>query len=266
MRRPPEVHWFTMGDDHDHDHPHAHESLSTRIGAAPRRIFNRYLGWRAGRDRPGFYDVATHFPHLMEFDRNWRDIREEADRVLSLREEIPRYHEVDYWQEKLTGADMPGKSWKVFPLYLMGAKPKRPREMCPKTTAIIDRVPNLFQAMFSVLEPGKSIAPHTGPYLGYLRYHLGIRVPTENPPSIRVADEWYTWEEGKSVVLDDSLDHEVVNTSSEIRVVLIVDILRPFPPALHAVNSMLTKTVIRRVYAKRVSNKLDAIPFDAGLL
>ena len=247
-------------------HTHGPPTLTKRIAESPRHLVNAYLARKAGPNRQPFYDVATHFPHLLEFDRNWADIREEVDRLLAIRGTLPRYHDVDWWQKPLTASDAPGQSWKVFPLYLMGVKPAQPRAMCPKTVALIDRVPDLFQAMFSVLEPGKSIPAHVGPYMGYLRYHLGIRVPKENPPRIRAGSEWYTWEEGKSIVLDDSLDHEVVNTATEVRVVLIVDVLRPLPRIAHRVNAVVTNTVVRRVYAKRVNAKLGSIPFDTGLV
>jgi aspartyl/asparaginyl beta-hydroxylase (cupin superfamily) len=247
-----------------HDHPP--RTLARHIIETPLEAMNAYLRLYAGRKRPPFYDVATNFPHLLEFDRNWGAIREEVDRVLGMSTDLPRYHEVDLRQNGLTASDAPGRSWKVFPLYLMGVKPAETRAMCPRTVELLDRVPDLFQAMFSVLEPGKSIPAHKGPYMGYLRYHLGIRVPKENPPSIRVGDQWYTWEEGKSIVLDDSLDHEVVNHSKEVRVVLIVDVLRPLAQPAHAVNRAVVRTVVRRVYAKRVASKLGAIPFDTGLV
>jgi aspartyl/asparaginyl beta-hydroxylase (cupin superfamily) len=35
----------------------------------------------------------------------------------------------------------------------------------------------LFQAFFSILDGGKSIPRHAAPYRGYLRYHLGLKVP-----------------------------------------------------------------------------------------
>jgi aspartyl/asparaginyl beta-hydroxylase (cupin superfamily) len=59
-------------------------------------------------------------------------------------------------------------------------------------------------------------------------------VPAERPPRIRMRDEIYTWKEGESILFDDSWDHEVFNDSSELRAVLIVDVLRPMPriPAL----------------------------------
>ena len=45
------------------------------------------------------------------------------------------------------------------------------------TCRVLEGVPNLLQAFFSVLDPGKSIPLHKGPYLGYLRYHLGLHSP-----------------------------------------------------------------------------------------
>jgi len=243
-------------------HDHGPQTLSTKLAESPRHLVNAYLSWKAGPRAP-FYDVATHFPHLLEFDRNFPAIREEVDRLLAIRGDMPRYHDVDWWQNRLTATDAPGHSWKVFPLYLMGVKPEQTRAMCPKTVALLDRVPDLFQAMFSVLEPGKSIPAHTGPYMGYLRYHLGVVVPKDNPPRIRAGDQWYTWQEGKSIVLDDSLEHEVVNRSRDIRVVLIVDVLRPLPPVAHLVNHFVSRAVIRRIYASRVAENLERIRFTS---
>jgi aspartate beta-hydroxylase/beta-hydroxylase len=98
-----------------------------------------------------------------------------------------------------------------------------------------------FGVFFSILDPGKSIPAHRGPYLRYLRYHLALRVPKNNPPKMRVKDEFYLWEEGKSIVFDDSLEHEVYNKSDETRVVLIVDFLRPMNLPAHALNVAIFK-------------------------
>ena len=53
---------------------------------------------------------------------------------------------------------------------------------------------------------------------------------------MRVKDQHHTWEEGKSILFDDSWNHEVHNKSDDLRVVLLVDILRPMPFHLHAIN------------------------------
>ncbi|HEX5527965.1 MAG TPA: aspartyl/asparaginyl beta-hydroxylase domain-containing protein [Methylomirabilota bacterium] len=85
---------------------------------------------------------------------------------------------------------------------------------------------------------------HDGPYLGYLRYHLALLVPSVDPPSMRVNDQLHTWQEGRSILFDDSWNHQVYNTSRERRVVLIVDVLRMAWP-LHAINWLVTRVLAR---------------------
>lgn len=217
---------------------------------------NRYLVRHAGADRPGVYDVAASFPHLLELDRNYPAIREEMELVLHRRHDLPRYDQIDARQTNLSAEDARGHAWKVFPLYLMGRKPEANRALCPRTTALIDDVPDLFQAMFSILEPRKSIPAHKGPYLGYLRYHLGLRVPTDRPPRLRIKDTEFAWQEGRGIVIDDSWEHEVINDSDEIRVILMVDFLRPLPRVPAAVNRFVCRRVISRVYAREVARKV----------
>ena len=120
-----------------------------------------------------------------------------------------------------------------------------------------DLVPNLFQAFFSILEAGKSVPPHNGPHLGYVRYHLGLIVPQDNPPSIRVKDQVYTWKEGEGVLFDDSWNHEVMNQSSSDRVILLVDTLRPLPMRLHLFNLFYSKVLVRMAYASGVMKNLE---------
>jgi aspartyl/asparaginyl beta-hydroxylase (cupin superfamily) len=39
----------------------------------------------------------------------------------------------------------------------------------------------MVQAFFSILDPGKSVPENEGPYLGYLRYNLGLAGTEEKP-------------------------------------------------------------------------------------
>jgi len=101
--------------------------------------------------------------------------------------------------------------------------------LCPRTVEIVRGIPGVLAAFFSILEPGKSVPAHEGPSYTYLRYHTALKVPAHDPPSIRVKDRHYTWKEGQSLLFDDSWEHEVYNESDGVRVVLIVDFLRPVP-------------------------------------
>jgi aspartyl/asparaginyl beta-hydroxylase (cupin superfamily) len=215
-------------------------------------FFDLYTG---GRRRPVFFDIEATCPALLEFDRNAPAIREELDALLSEKAAIPRYHDVDRMQYGISARVDPEKDWKVFYLYAMGEKPEANRARCPRTAALLDQVPGLFQAFFSILDGGKSVPAHCGPYRGYLRYHLGLVVPQDNPPSIRIKDQHYTWQEGKSILFDDSWEHEVYNQSQSDRVVLIVDIRRPMPVPFGAFNRFV-EYVMRRVYGRQLLKKL----------
>jgi aspartyl/asparaginyl beta-hydroxylase (cupin superfamily) len=216
------------------------------------RIFDLYTG---GSRRPVFFDIEKTAPALLALDRNSPAIREELLGLLAEKQAIPRYHEVDQMQYGISARVDPEKDWKVFYLYAMGEKPVANRARCPQTAALLDQVPGLFQAFFSILDGGKSVPAHCGPYRGYLRYHLGLVVPETDPPSIRIKDQHYTWQEGQSILFDDSWEHEVTNRSTSDRVVLIVDIRRPMPIPFGSLNR-LVEFVMRMVYGKQVLKKL----------
>jgi aspartyl/asparaginyl beta-hydroxylase (cupin superfamily) len=205
-----------------------------------------------------FFDIAATRPELLELDRNYPVIREELLGILPGKRSIPRYHELDAMQYNISAMVDPEKDWKVYPLDIMGVRPPAFCARCPRTTALLDGIPGLFEAFFSILEAGKSIPAHVGPYRGYLRYHLGLVVPEEDPPSIRVKDEVYTWKEGESVLFDDSWNHEVINKSPGDRVVLIVDIRRPMPQPFDGVNR-LVQAIMKPIYGRPIVRRLAAM-------
>ena len=56
-----------------------------------------------------------------------------------------------------------------------------------------------------MLSPGKHIPAHRGPYKGVLRYHLGLKIPEPREGCrIRVGEEVRHWEEGASLLFDDT--------------------------------------------------------------
>jgi hypothetical protein len=76
--------------------------------------------------------------------------------------------------------------------------------------------------MFSVLAPKKHIPEHLGLWKGVLRYHLGLIVPKPVGSSrIRVGEDAEFWEEGKSMIFDDSHPHEVWNDCDSHRIVWV---------------------------------------------
>src|SRR3954469_23802779 len=159
--------------------------------------FDRYTG---GPDRPTFFDVAATSPELAAVTAAYPTIRAEFDRLPVAPEALPQYHEVDPGEAKISSTTP--KRWNVFMLEILGHRLEANRRLCPDTCRVLDRVPCLLQAFFSILEPGKSIPEHEGPYRGYLRYHLALRVPKDRPPKLVVNGQDYVWKEGEAVLFD----------------------------------------------------------------
>ncbi len=208
-----------------------------------------------GKQRPVFFDIDQTYPSLRTLDRNFPDVQRELQSLLAEKAAIPRYHDLDQAQNYISNTVDTDKNWKIFYFYAMGEKPAANRAKCPRTAALLDQIPGLFQAFFSILDGGKSVPAHCGPYRGYIRYHLPLVVPELNPPSIRIKDQHHTWKEGESILFDDSWNHEVFNQATTDRVVLIVDVRRPMPLPLAALNRFV-ESAMRVIYGKQVVKKL----------
>jgi aspartyl/asparaginyl beta-hydroxylase (cupin superfamily) len=178
-------------------------------------------------------------------------IKEEYLSIAGELNHIPRYHEVDNFQSDISSAPSQSASWRVFFMEAMGRRAASNRRLCPRTADVLDSIPGVFQAFFSILEGGKSIPSHASPYWGYLRYHLALQVPKGPQPRMRVREQWVTWEEGKGFLFDDSWDHELVNENPGLRSVLIVDVPRPMGRAASALHSLIV-LIMRQTYARWV--------------
>jgi beta-hydroxylase len=67
---------------------------------------------------------------------------------------------------------------------------------------------------------------------------------------LRIGDRIETWEEGRSLIFDDTFEHEAWNDSDDLRVVLFVDLLRPLHFPASAVNRSLVSIVKRTGYVQ----------------
>ena len=137
------------------------------------KFFDLHIG---GSRRPVFFDIAATRPELLELDRNFRVIREELLGVLAEKRSIPRYHELDQMQYNISARVDPEKGLEGFPTQHHGDEAGGVLRVV-RGRGAAGGIPGLFEAFFSILEGGKSIPQHEGPYRGYLRYHLGLVVP-----------------------------------------------------------------------------------------
>ncbi|MGF1510531.1 MAG: aspartyl/asparaginyl beta-hydroxylase domain-containing protein [Myxococcota bacterium] len=192
------------------------------------------------------------YPALAEVEANHRMIREEAEALLALRHRMPDVSELagKYNNTKR------GVAWKSVMLK-SGRFIEDNCRLAPRTADLLRRVPGLYTAFFSVLEPGQYIKPHWGYWKGFLRYHLGVIIPGEaegkcwlrvNPSyrvvpgsDVRAIEDGvrYFWKEGEGVLFDDVFLHDAMNASDAVRVVLYLDVARAMNPALDRINRSL---------------------------
>lgn len=219
--------------------------------ALPNYIFRRGLDWPS---RPVFYDIDATCPQLRLLKQNYSVIRDEFELLKHDLDSVPAYQDVDRTQARIARSQHGDDVWRVFFLKAMGREVEASRRLCPKTASAIDHIPNVFQAYFSILEDGKCVPVHSSPYFGYLRYHLAIRIPHMSPPSMRVKDQFHTWRERQDILFDDTWPHEIMNSSREIRVVLIVDIARPLRGTSRLFNRAMS-VVIRFTYGYLIAGR-----------
>jgi beta-hydroxylase len=195
-----------------------------------RDIVEKTLFFRDGNKT--FFEPGD-FPWVGPIEAEWKSIRKELDMLMVRREEIPNYQDVSKSQIALTQDDL----WKTFHFYSFGNKYKENCARCPETVRLLHAIPGMKSAMFSILAPHKHLPAHRGPYKGVLRYHLGLMIPQpEAQCRIRVGNDVSHWQEGKSMIFDDSNEHEVWNDTDGDRVVLFVDFVRPTIFPLSMVN------------------------------
>ena len=179
---------------------------------------------------------SQQFDWVKILETNWFEIRQELDEILQHREELPNIQDISPAQYSITQDDC----WKTYFLYICGLKAEQNCARCPKTTSIIERIPGVTTAFFSILSPHKHIPEHRGYYKGVIRCHLGLIVPQPFfKCRIRVDKDLAFWQEGKALIFDDCYQHEVRNDTDGIRVVLLLDVIRPLPFPLSAINQYL---------------------------
>ncbi len=201
---------------------------------------------------PCVYECAD-FPWAAGVEREWRAIRAELDRVLVRKVDLPNVQELMADAAALSR----DASWKIFPLVAYGLRSQPNIDLCPETWRIVRTIPGLTTAMFSILEPGKRIPPHRGPYNGVLRLHLGLMVPEPRERlGLRVGPERRYWEEGRALIFDDAYEHEAWNETDGLRVVLFVDFEKPLRFPASALNRLLLRLAVFTPFVREGGDNL----------
>lgn len=168
-----------------------------------------------------------------ELEQNWQVIRDEVRQMLAKRHEIPPLAEISHDHKKIAN----GEDWRSHFMWAYGYRIDRNCAQCPETTRLVERIPHLQTAMFSILEPGTHIPPHTGVTKAIFNSHLALIVPGDvNDCWINIDGDYHSWSEGRLLAFDDTYRHEVRNDTSGERVVLLLQVKCPvsFPGNLAA--------------------------------
>lgn len=198
-------------------------------------------------------------PDLFEWNgvvtAQWTKVQRELRALLANVETIPEWLVVtDEKNLPITDND----TWRTYFFYVYGHRFEKQCSECPETARLLDQIPGMKTALFSILEPGTKITPHRGPYRGVLRYHLPLQVPAEGGCGIRVGNETASWEEGVGMMFDDTYEHEAWNESSHTRVVLFLDIVRPMRFPFNLINSAIIKIVGLSPSVRQIQKKQAA--------
>jgi aspartyl/asparaginyl beta-hydroxylase (cupin superfamily) len=216
-------------------------------GPARKRI-ERFRNNVLRRTKP-FHSTPTHFhyPELAEREFHprvlfpWIDGLEAATETIAAELEavmhaeraelVPyiQYEEhlpLDQWRTLNKNPD-----WTAIHLWKNGNLVDANARHCPRTMALLDGVPQPNvrgagpNAMFSLLAPKTAIPPHVGVNNARLVCHLPLIVP--EGCWFRVGAETRYWRRGEAFVFDDTIEHEALNPSDELRIVFIFDVWHP---------------------------------------
>jgi aspartyl/asparaginyl beta-hydroxylase (cupin superfamily) len=179
-----------------------------------------------------FHDRAL-FPWLAALEAATAAITEDFHRVMAAEraELVPYIQYPDDVPLRQWAALNRNKAWTAIHLVQNGVTVHANARHCPAVMALLPalgqpdiqrRGPN---AMFSLLAPGAHIPPHTGVANTRLVCHLPLIVP--EGCWFRVGAETRLWRPGEAWIFDDTIEHEALNPSDALRVILIVDTWHP---------------------------------------
>jgi len=148
--------------------------VSDRLKAAREKtIYQATKGVRDNFDRFVMYfsrlpDKAIFesrdLPWIAMIEANWQKIRDEAVAIQTA--DIPSLGDIS-----------PDRRWRSFFLEGYGYKRRDNRARVPMTAGLLDGIPGLVTASFSVMEPGCHIPRHRGMTKGLLTFHLVLQMP-----------------------------------------------------------------------------------------
>ena len=203
----------------------------------------------------------AQFAWMRGFESHWPEIKAEFDAAVDDGARPPNIQDILVGNRELVDDDR----WKALILVGYGFRIPANCVRFPRTMALVDAVPGVNSALFSILRPGARIPAHRDPYKGLVTYHLGLRVPTAATRcTLRVGAEERHWEEGRSLIFDPTHVHEVWNDTDEPRLIFFLDVVRPLRQPAAMVNRAVLKLIALSPYVQDARRRQAAWDLAAG--
>ena len=221
-----------------------------RVLAAAYLRFEDVIRRRSPLGANRFFPTSA-FGWTRALEANVATIRAELVALLRYEDALPNIQDVSPDQAGLTADD----KWKTVFFSVLGRRIDATCATCPHTVALLDAIPQLTGAFFSILRPGKVLPLHRGPYAGFLRYHIGLIVPEPAVCALLVGGEVRHWQEGVGLVFDDSFEHSAWNRGERVRAVLAIDIERPLPRPWSWFNRFVIRLIARTSFVTEIAQR-----------
>jgi len=187
----------------------------------------------SGVDSGYFLNLDEYFPLYKKLEEKSSIFRGELDKLLANSndgKDISFTKDTFGGKNKEIGGDtdiVENRGWRIFNIKLGDKIFDSARIFFPELTKAVEDVKEIRSVNVSILDHKTKIPIHIGYYKGIIRYMLPLKVPKKKEECfLCVNGEKYVWEEGKSVLWDDTYPHKVYNKTDEQRVVLYMDIER----------------------------------------
>jgi len=216
-------------------HPRFQQSLDIMFGdkqvylQGPRRFYY------PGLPQIQYYE-REQFDWIEAFEAQTAAIRSELDAVMQYSSDQSRFSPYLKSSDSHLGQENAGlednDSWSALFLWNFGKLETENAVLFPNAIKALEQAPmphiksQAPVALFSKLKGGTRIPAHYGLLNTRLICHLPLIIP-KDCGGLRVGNETRSWQEGKMLIFDDSMEHEAWNSSEEERVVLLFEIWRP---------------------------------------
>lgn len=225
--------------------------LIIRWGKHFRGIFDRLIAASSLVPNDPVLDVRD-FAWTALLRDNWQAVRDEAIAAALQGAASPSLATISPDHRAIAKVNM----WRSFFLWGYGYPVEDNLARCPHTAKLIEKIPGLTIAFFSILAPGTHIPDHRGVTKGLITCHLGLIVPRDGDVRMRVDDRIVRWAEGETLVFDDTYSHEVWNETGGTRVVLLVQFERPLRQPGKAIADLFLRVVRRSAFVQEARTNI----------